>query len=221
MPLAGGLVAGVLAACTSPSGNAEGGDASSDSVRVTDVTLGEAGWGDVQAAPPSLEQCIAGVVSGPPPSACAPLVSCLEADVDASNPGCRADLVACFGADYASGTIEGECQSFTSCAMQSSCTAEAGASCIGQTSSTCEQCILEQLLPCARKRCLSPLEACSGGLLSGLSDAGMVTRRRPTRLPWTRTRRTRKQPTAARGRPPSPRAARTLPRSTAARKAAE
>jgi len=141
-------------------------------VTVADVTLAEAGWGDVQAAPPTLSQCLAGVVYGPLPSACAPLVSCLEADVDASSPGCGADLVACFGADYASGTVWGECQSFTSCAMQSSCTAAAGESCIGQTSSTCEQCILEQFLPCARKRCLSPLEACDGGLLSGLSDAG-------------------------------------------------
>jgi hypothetical protein len=173
MSLAGGLIAGMLAACTSSSSNPGGGGASSDSGRVADATLGEGGWGgDGQAAPPTLAQCIAGVVSGPPPSECAPLVSCLEADVDASSPGCGADLIACFGADYAAGTVWGECQSFTSCAMQSSCTAAAGESCISQTSSTCAQCILGQLLTCARKSCSSPLGACVNGLLSGLSDAG-------------------------------------------------
>lgn len=158
MSLAGGLTAGVIAACT-PSSNPRGGS-NFDS------------GGDGSAT--TLSECIAGVVSGPPPSECAPLVQCLESSADAATPGCQEDLITCFGPEYATGNIAGQCQGFLTCATQNSCTPAAGETCISQTSTGCEQCIEVSLLTCAQRNCLSSLQACVTGLFSDLADAGVA-----------------------------------------------
>jgi hypothetical protein len=174
--LASGATWAALAGCftsTSDVDAALDAEAGTDS-GAGDVTTGEGGGEG--AASTTLSQCIAGVVSGPPPSGCAPLVACLENAADASTPGCEANLETCFGADYATGTIGGMCQTFTSCAVQMSCTPAAGAACIAQTSTACGNCILGSagsLFTCARANCLSALEACVTGLFSDLFNTGV------------------------------------------------
>ena len=113
--------------------------------------------------PPTLAGCLAGVVSGPPPTACAPFVQCLDGT-------CNANLVSCFGADYATGTITGDCATFETCATQNACTPAAGLTCYEQTANTCEQC-LDGLVACASASCRSQFTECADSLLSDLPGA--------------------------------------------------
>ena len=155
----------LFAACSTSSSAPAGGGAEFDSGDF-DVTFGDAG---VDGAATTLAECLAGVLSGPPPSACAPLVACLE---NATDAGCGADLISCFGPDYATGTIAGACAGFETCATQHACTPAAGVTCSEQTTSTCQQCV-SGLVSCAATSCKGPFLACESGLLSGLYDAGM------------------------------------------------
>ncbi len=151
-----------FAACSSSSGPAA--SPGIDAGGTSDATFDDSGsssGGD--GASGSLTACLGGAASGPVPTACAPLVQCVESH-------CTTDLTTCFGPGYASGNVTGECQSFETCATQSGCTAAAGVSCAGQTTSACQQCV-QGLAACAETSCASQFQACQG-LLSGLVDAG-------------------------------------------------
>jgi hypothetical protein len=151
--------AGTLGACSTSSNPAGGGNFDSGAF---DASFGEDGGTD--AASTSLAACLSGVVSGPAPASCAPFVQCLESQ-------CASDLATCFGPGYATGTITGSCAGFETCARQNACTPSAGVSCAGQTTGACQECV-QTLVACASTSCLASYQACAGGLLSGLYDAG-------------------------------------------------